>query len=100
MPLALDDIQGNITPGFKKDHQAFLFVRFPGTAPDRQARAWVDDIRGSIAAADEVQAYNDLFRIVRSHRPGRESEAIRATWVNVGFSFPGLRKLASLSTSG
>lgn len=97
MALPWHDVQGNIYPGFKKDHQAFLFVRFPGSAPDLQARAWLNQIRLSIAAADEVEAFNALYKIVHTHRPGRESEAVRATWVNVGFSYPGLQKLDTLS---
>jgi Dyp-type peroxidase family len=99
MPLQPSDVQGNIFPGFKKDHQAFLFVRFPGTTLDLQARAWLAELRPSIAAADEVQAFNALYKIVHAHRPGRESEAVRATWVNVGFSFPGLHKLQTLNAA-
>ena len=45
-----------------------------------------------------MAAYNTLFKVIRSYRPGRESEAIRATWVNVGFSFPGLEKFGTVST--
>src|SRR5688500_3240789 len=100
MPLQPGDVQGNIFPGFKKDHQAGLFVRFPGSIPDLSAQAWPSEIRHSVAAADEVQAFNALYKIVSAHRPGRESEAVRATWVNVGFSFPGLQKLGTLTTAG
>ena len=69
MPLQPGDVQGNIFPGFKKDHQAFLFVRFPGSIPDLSAQAWLSEIRHSVAAADEVQAFNALDKIVSAHRP-------------------------------
>ena len=35
--VALEEVQGNITPGFRKDYQAFLFLRFPDGANDVQA---------------------------------------------------------------
>jgi Dyp-type peroxidase family len=99
MALPWDEVQGNIYPGFKKDHQSFLFVRFPGTdqdTPDAQARAWLDELRPSIAAAEEVLAFNELFRILRRRRPGREAEAAQATWANVGFTYQGLQKLLTV----
>jgi Dyp-type peroxidase family len=99
MTLPWADIQGNIFPGFRKDHQAFLFVRFQGgsaKSPSTSARSWLDEVRRSVASAEEVQAFNDLFRVLRKNRPGRELEAARATWVNLGLSYQGLQKLGAM----
>lgn len=91
MQLPLDQIQGNITPGFRKDHQALLFLRFG----DQEAgRRWVKSILPYIASAEEVAHFNQLFRLVRRRVRGQELSLIRSTWVNVAFSSHGLRALS------
>ena len=40
--VPLEEVQGNITPGFRKDFQAFLFLRFPNGAND--VRIWLQDL--------------------------------------------------------
>src|SRR5207302_10724146 len=52
--LDLDAIQGNVVPGFSKDHQAFVFVRFGDAAA---GRAWLAAIQPDIASAREVENF-------------------------------------------
>ena len=85
------DIQGNIVPGFNKDHQHFLFLRIR----DRErARRWVAGIASSITSMDEALGF------VRKYRARRLAEGVRApagltsTWVNIAFSHPGITALA------
>jgi Dyp-type peroxidase family len=85
------DIQGNIVPGFNKDHQHFLFLR----VRDREsARRWVAEIAPSITSMDEALGF------VREYRARRLAEGVRApagltsTWVNIAFSYCGIATLA------
>jgi Dyp-type peroxidase family len=101
----LDQIQGNVTPGFRKDHQEFLFFRLPpetfASPPDRMAaKAWLQALRSSIATAREVATFNDLFlRLKRriSSAGGQESPEryLRSTCVNVAFTHRGHAALYS-----
>ena len=88
--MRLHNIQGNITPGFRKDHQAFLFVRFVNGAA---ARRWLQGMLPDVATAEEVATFNRLFRLVKRRRRREEADVIRATWVNVALSWSGLRRL-------
>src|SRR5687767_5215583 len=64
-------IQGNITPGFRKDFQDLLFVHFPnGTA----GRAWVGDLYSDVTSAWEVATFNRLYSKIR-HPPPFGQEA-------------------------
>jgi Dyp-type peroxidase family len=96
MVLPLDQIQGNITPGFRKDHQAFLFFQWENTLRDIGfVRAWIKAIRPYIASAKEVATFNKAFSLVKKRLPKQESSVLHATWVNVGFSRRGLSGLIS-----
>ncbi len=87
--LAIDQIQGNILPGFNKDHQTLLFLRID----DPQSFAkWLKDFQRCVATVEEVLAFNRLFKSLRA-RHGDEQLSVCATWVNVAFSFAGLQKL-------
>jgi Dyp-type peroxidase family len=97
-PLNLSDIQGNVTPGFRKDFQEFLFVDFG--CHRREAREWVGEVRPEIASAEAVALFNRLYQSIRAR--SRDSSLrhrydvarfARATWVNVAFSWRGLQKL-------
>ena len=90
MPLDLENIQGNIVAGFNKDHTSYLFFALPDD--QAQARAWLDHLVDQVATAQEVQQFNDLFRVVRRRRRGREG-VVEATWMNLAFTHEGLRKL-------
>ncbi len=94
--LDLRDIQGNIVPGFKKDHQAFVFVQL---LDGESGRAWVRALQPEIASAEEVGAFNSLFSKMRARRSdatqpdGGVLSVIAATWVNLAISFRGLQIL-------
>jgi hypothetical protein len=85
------DIQGNIVPGFNKDHQHFLFLRI--RRPD-QARRWVARIAPSITSMDEALTFVREHRARRHTEGVREPEGLRATWVTIAFSHAGIAKLA------
>jgi Dyp-type peroxidase family len=94
--LDLSDIQGNVAPGFKKDHQTFVLLRFP---TGEAGRTWVKALENEIATAAEVTAFNTLFSKIRARR-GDNAEpdsgvlgVLAATWLNVAFSFRGLQTL-------
>jgi len=81
--VRIDRIQGNLHPGFNKDQQAFLGLRFP--SPDR-ARAWLRDTVGELTSARDVLA----FRARRAGKTPAELAELRSTWINVAFSRAGL----------
>lgn len=76
-------IQGNVVPGFNKDHQTYLLVRF---ADASRARAWLGAIQWDLASAAEVKRNRDIFRTV-AHADAR--------WVNLALSAGGLRLLVA-----
>ena len=92
--MQLDNIQGNIWPGFRKDHQAFVLVRF---SEKESGRAWLRGMEPEIASAEEVAAFNRLFGAIWKRR-GRAREQARvasSTWVNLALSWEGLGLLAA-----
>lgn len=85
------DIQGNIVPGFNKDHQHFLFLRIR----DReQARQWVAGISSSITSMDQALDFVREYRARRLAEGVRAPAGLTATWVNIAFSCPGITTLA------
>jgi deferrochelatase/peroxidase EfeB len=89
--LDLANIQGNIVPGFRKDHQAFIRVTF---ADDQElARTWLADLKPDIASALEVSRFNELFKLVSERRRDSPTEVVSASWVNVALSLTGIRQL-------
>jgi Dyp-type peroxidase family len=87
--LETDEIQGNILAGFNKDYASFLFLHLPDDP--QAAQTWLAEIVDEVATMTEVSAFNDLFRQVRSRHHQRET--IEATWMNLAFTFTGLRAL-------
>ncbi|MGQ0772913.1 MAG: Dyp-type peroxidase [Pseudonocardiales bacterium] len=85
------DIQGNIVPGFNKDHQHFLFLRI---CDREQARRWVAEISPSITSMDEALDFVREYRARRLAEGVRAPAGLTATWVNIAFSHPGIRTLA------
>lgn len=86
--LRMDRIQGNIV-GFNKDHQTLLFLQILNPAA---FRGWLAPWVTFIASAEEVLAFNRLFKAVR-HRRKAETRTVQATWLNVAFSYDALRRL-------
>ncbi|MEH2296558.1 Dyp-type peroxidase [Nostoc sp.] len=88
--LNVNNIQGNILGGFNKDYQALLFLEIENPNAFKQ---WLESQIDFIATASEVIAFNRLFKSCRKRR-GREG-TVKATWVNIAFSFEGLKKLTN-----
>src|SRR5258708_21789938 len=85
----VDDIQGNVLGGFNKDHQRLLFLR----VDEQQVaafRRWLGRRVPEIATSAEVIAFNRLFKELARRRG--QPTGVKATWVNVAFSYPGLQK--------
>lgn len=89
--LAVDDIQGDIIPGFKNDHQVFLFYRIAHVDP---ARRWLASLHDQISVASEVKRANKLFSAMR-RRLKRDPTTVHFTWLNVAITASGLRALTS-----
>ena len=85
------DIQGNVVPGFNKDHQHFLFLRIDDR---KQARRWVAGISSSITSMDEALGFVREYRARRLAEGVRAPAGLSATWVNIAFSHPGITTLA------
>jgi Dyp-type peroxidase family len=87
--LATQEIQGNILGGFNKDHQTLLFLKITNVAAAKQ---WLRTIEPYIATAAEVIKFNQLFKSTRERRHGQEG-TVRSTFINVAFTYDGLKKL-------
>ena len=88
--LRFDQIQGNITPGLRKNHQAFMLLRLPSR---ETAGAWLKALAPSVTSARDVHDF------VRRRRQSNASDAQIATWhtkwVNVAISWAGLEALSA-----
>jgi Dyp-type peroxidase family len=89
--LATQEIQGNILGGFNKDHQTLLFLKITQVAAAKQ---WLRTIEPYIATAAEVIKFNQLFKSTRERRHGQEG-TVRSTFINVAFTYDGLKKLTA-----
>jgi Dyp-type peroxidase family len=89
--LDVREIQGSILVGFNKDYQHFIFFQI---AKPAVAKSWLRLLIPHIATVDETLAFRRLFRALRARRAAEPAGMI-ATWVNVAFSYEGIRKLTS-----
>lgn len=89
--LELSDIQGAILPGFKKDHAAIISLRIDDVAG---CKTWLRARAPEVARADEVLAFNRLFKQIRMRRGG-EALGPKAVWTSISFSADGLSLLRS-----
>jgi Dyp-type peroxidase family len=87
--LATQEIQGNILGGFNKDHQTLIFLKITQVAAAKQ---WLRTIEPYIATAAEVIKFNQLFKSTRDRRHGQEC-TVRSTFINLAFTYDGLKKL-------
>jgi Dyp-type peroxidase family len=87
--LRVDQIQGNILAGFNKDNQTLIFLRIE---EPKQFRKWLQTLVPFVATTEEVLSFNRLFKSIRSRRRV-ETRTVTSTWLNIAFSFAGLRKL-------
>jgi len=87
--LDINNIQGNVIGGFNKNFQTLLIL----TIEDKgEFKRWLKTQVPFISTAAEVLAFVRLFKAIRSRRK-IESNAVKSTWVNVAFSFAGIKKL-------
>ena len=86
-----DDIQGNIIPGFNKDHQHFLFFRIEKV---KTAKGFLRDLVPRISTMEEVISYRRLYR-ARRFKLGRHNTMLCSTWLNIAFSHHGIALLAN-----
>ncbi|WP_390457818.1 Dyp-type peroxidase [Planctomicrobium piriforme] len=54
--------------------------------------AWLREFVRCVATTEEVLAFNRLFKSLRRKQHG-ENSRVQASWVNIAFSFAGLKKL-------
>ncbi len=93
--LALDDIQGNILAGFRKDYQRFVFGAF-GDEQVKGIKAWLAHFVDEIASAQSVGAFNTAFRLMRAELQ-REPRELQVLWRNIAFTRSGLEKLIGVA---
>jgi Dyp-type peroxidase family len=87
---ARDDIQGNIIPGFNKDHQHFVFYRIRSK---RATKTWLRLIAPAISSLDDVLNFVRLHRSLRHRFGSKEPGLLKSTWVNIAFSNAAIAKL-------
>jgi Dyp-type peroxidase family len=90
--LAIDQIQGNITPGFNKDYQAFLFLKIEGRKEDK-FRHWLAELAPRVTSMEQVLAFKSL--LTEEARRGQPPK-VKTTWINIAFSHPALGKLGAI----
>jgi Dyp-type peroxidase family len=88
--LDLDDIQGNIYPGFNKDHQTLRFLTIADVAQGRLALA---DLAKDVATSAMVRRYATLRAAIKAQRAGGPS-GLTAIWMSFALGYSGLAKLA------
>jgi Dyp-type peroxidase family len=91
--IRVTNIQGAILPGFSKSHRILMFLRVhrkEHTAP-ASFRKWLKGQLRFIATADEVLAFNKLFKATRVRR--QREGAVKSTWMGISLSFDLLRSL-------
>lgn len=86
---ATSDIQGNVIPGFNKDHQRFLFF----TAADApRAREWLRGLAPRLSSMREVLDFRREFRRERLES-GSATPTKTATWTALAVSASAVVKL-------
>ena len=86
--LAVNQIQGNVIPGFNKDFQAFLFLKIVEVS---RFRRWLGTL--SFTTMEQVLAFVRLRK--EEERLGKP--LTEATWVNIAFSHDALVKLGMIT---
>jgi Dyp-type peroxidase family len=89
--LALDEIQGNVMPGFKKDHQHFVFFSISDPAA---ARVWLNKLHTRLSSAAIVLDAHRVWKRMKEQR-GKEPDAAHFLLLNIALSASGLAKLTS-----
>lgn len=87
--LELEDIQGNVIPGFKKDSQHFIFLRIVNAD---LAKRWLKNLAPRLSSAKEVHDAHLLWKGMR-RKLGREPDNLDFLFLNCAISAQGLQKL-------
>ncbi|MBW4548590.1 MAG: Dyp-type peroxidase [Symplocastrum torsivum CPER-KK1] len=87
--LDINDIQGNVLAGFSKNFQSLIFLKI---LEPQNAKSWIKSIEFSIATLEEVLIFKKLYQKIRERR-GPHTGTVQSTWINIAFSYSGLRKL-------
>jgi Dyp-type peroxidase family len=87
--LEIDDIQGNIIGGFRKDFQTNLYFQITNT---KKFQKWMKGFIPRISTSAQVLNFNRLFKTLRSTQ--QRDPKLKATWINVAFSYPAIEKIA------
>jgi Dyp-type peroxidase family len=87
--IAVDEIQGNVLPGFLKDHMMLLGLRIDDP---QAAKAWIRSMTPDVSTAREVYAFKRLRNLLKLRRASTPT-GLKATWLNISFSAQGLSKL-------
>ena len=87
--LDIHNIQGNILAGFNKDHQTLLGFLI---GDSNKAKEWIKLISNRISTLYEVHSFNKIFKYERS-RQKSEPTGVAATWINIAFSYNGMKNL-------
>lgn len=85
------DIQGNIIPGFNKDHQHFLFLRMGSIERTKEWLRWIAPL---ISSLDDVLSFTRSHRALRL-RLGVRQAPLSSTWINIGLSHTAIAALTS-----
>lgn len=87
--LELEDIQGSLLPGFKKDSQHFIFLRIVDVP---LARKWLRDLAPRLSSAREVRDAHALWKGMQ-RKLGRDPDNLDFLFINCAISAAGLQKL-------
>jgi len=85
--LRLGNIQGAILPGFSKSHRVLLSLRVNRRTSSHLAgfKCWLKAQLPFIATAEEVLAFNKLFKATRFRR--KREGTIKSTWMGLSLGF-------------
>src|SRR5258708_30639335 len=83
--LDIENIQGNILPGFNKDFQMLLFLKINDV---EKFKHWLHDMVLSITTMAQVLDFRSQLK--------RSATKPTATWVNIAFSHSALKQLGAL----
>jgi Dyp-type peroxidase family len=91
--LRIKNIQGSIIGGFNKSFRHLISLRVNATTSRRVAifKRWLLDQSCFVATAEEVLAFNRLFKTTRQRR-GTEG-SVKSTWMSLSLSSKLIRQL-------
>jgi Dyp-type peroxidase family len=85
------EIQGNVFPGFNKPCQNILPIFFEEENIS-QVKQWLLDLESQVTAIKDVLVFREERRALRQRNQNPDL-LIGSVWLNIAFSFQGLRKL-------